>query len=46
MLETKSTKERLDGYLKSNPREVMSFTREAARKMNLQTKQVTMHGKG
>jgi hypothetical protein len=46
MLKTKSAEERLEGYKKSNPREVMDFSREDARKMNLQTKQVTMHGKG
>ena len=46
MLKTKSAEERLAGYGKSNPREIIPFSREDAKGMNLQKKQVTMHGKG
>lgn len=44
MLKTMGREERLERYIKMNPREVKPFTREDARKLDLGKVQTTMHG--
>ena len=44
MLKTMSAEERKMSYEKQNPREIKSFTREAAKGLTPGKKQVGMHG--
>lgn len=44
MLKTVGAKERASTYAKQNPREIKSFTREAAKSIKPGKSQVGMHG--